>query len=573
MSLIGRFAPTAGENTRGKAMSATFFTPALAIVGRFTLTASHFIASVLFSASLACSLAMLARQASMPRAPAAPDASALSALAGALQAQPATTALMLLFLLAAVYYQGAIRIWTRARIAGLREAVERVANGELSGATQSYQGSKNAESLRVSQALGRMNRNLSEIVNQVRESADKILHGAKEIAAGNANLSRRTEEEATTLTQTATGIEELGATVKQNADNCRRADALAAEANKIAGEASECMRLVVQTMSQIEVSSRQVTDIVGVIEGIAFQTNILALNAAVEAARAGDQGRGFAVVASEVRGLAQRSADAAKKIKELIETSAGDVAQGATLVDEAGGTMDKVLGGVRQVNELISQIAVASSEQSTGVEQITRAIARLENVTQQNAALVDQATATGLAFEDEAARLVDIVGAFKTDRMEDRDRAVALVKKAVAHLRERGLQQACRDFNDPNGGFVQGELYIFGNDAGGILICNGRSPELCGRSSIDKTDANGKPFVRDMIELAMTKGKGWYDYQQANPITGKLGVKSAYVERIGDVMLGCGIYKEDAGASVATARPSLPRRPASLPRGIEHKQA
>jgi methyl-accepting chemotaxis protein len=543
-------------------MTATFFTPAFAVVGRFTLTANHVIASVLFSLSVGCSLLMLALEASAPRQ-IEQDASLLSALAQALQARPVAAALTLVFLLLGMYYQAAVRSWTRARIAGLREAVERVANGELSSSSQVYFESKNAESLRLAQALGRMNSNLAGIVDQVRGSADKILHGAKEIASENAELSGRTDEQASTLEQTSSGMEQLAATVKQNAENCRRADALAAEANRIAAEASECMRLVVQTMTQIEASSRQVTDIVGVIEGIAFQTNILALNAAVEAARAGDQGRGFAVVAAEVRSLAQRSAEAAKQIKQLIQTSAGDVAQGATLVDEAGNTMDKVLAGVRQVNQLISEIAVASSEQSAGVEHITRAITRLENVTQQNGALVEQATATGLAFEEEAARLVDIVGAFKTDRMEDRDRAVALVKKAAAHLHAIGLERACRDFNDPNGGFVQGELYLFGNDANGIAICNGRSPQRCGESHMDRTDARGKPYVRDMIELAMTRGRGWYDHHQKDPASGRIVVKSAYVERVGNVMLGCGIYKEDASAA-ATLRPAaLPARPAS----------
>src|SRR5438477_6379578 len=285
-----------------------------------------------------------------------------------------------------------------------------------------------------------MNQSFTEIVGQVRTSADAIASVAKDIADGNTNLSQRTQEQASSLEETASGMEELAATVKQNANNCTRADALAATASEVAGKAASQMHALSETMKQIDDSSRRVADILGAIEGIAFQTNILALNAAVEAARAGEQGRGFAVVASEVRSLAQRSAGAAKEIKALIDASVNNVVQGTRLVDAAGGTMNEVVTSVQKVTDVIGEIAAASSEQSAGVEDINKAIVQMDGVTQQNAALVEEAAAAALAFEDEAGRLVNVVGAFKLDRTEERDKAVALVKRAVSHVKAAGKE-------------------------------------------------------------------------------------------------------------------------------------
>jgi len=239
-----------------------------------------------------------------------------------------------------------------------------------------------------------------------------IDQAAKEIAAGHVNLSQRTEEQASTLEETASGMEELSATVKQNAENCQLASALSRSADEVAQRGAQTVHRVVERMAMIDGSSRKIADIIGVIEAIAFQTNILALNAAVEAARAGEQGRGFAVVASEVRGLAQRSAQAAKEIKALIEESALDVAEGGKLVDESGRIINEVVASVQKVTDLVGQIAVASKEQSSGVHEINKAIMQMESVTQQNAALVEQATASTLAFEEQAANLIAATGEF-----------------------------------------------------------------------------------------------------------------------------------------------------------------
>ena len=268
---------------------------------------------------------------------------------------------------------------------------------------------------RMYRTLNQARDNLREIVSQVRASVGVINTGTKEIAAGSENLSHRTEQQATTLEETASGIEELAAAAKQNAENCQLASGLSKSTTEVAKKVARTVNRAVDSMGLIDKSSRRIADIIGVIEGIAFQTNILALNAAVEAARAGERGRGFAVVAGEVRSLAQRSAQAAREIKTLIEESAGNVAEGGKLVDEAGRTIDEIVVGAEQVTRLLSEIAVASREQSAGIEEINKAIVQMEGTTQQNAALVEQASASTLSFEEESRRLIEVVGKFRLD--------------------------------------------------------------------------------------------------------------------------------------------------------------
>jgi methyl-accepting chemotaxis protein len=247
----------------------------------------------------------------------------------------------------------------------------------------------------------------------VRANTESITTAAQQIAAGNADLSQRTEEQASTLEETASSMEQLTATVKQNAENAKHANQLAANAAGIAVKGGAVVGEVVQTMTAISTSSRKIVDITGVIEGIAFQTNILALNAAVEAARAGEQGRGFAVVASEVRNLAQRSAAAAKEIKALIDDSVSKVEAGSKQVDQAGATMDEIVKAVKRVTDIMYEITAASNEQSTGIEQVNQAITQMDEVTQQNAALVEQAAAAAEAMREQAQGLARAVNTFK----------------------------------------------------------------------------------------------------------------------------------------------------------------
>ncbi|MFP3569942.1 methyl-accepting chemotaxis protein [Paraburkholderia sp. SIMBA_030] len=288
---------------------------------------------------------------------------------------------------------------------------QRMANGDL---TSQIVATGNNEMGLLAAALSKMQDSLIATVNTVRQGTESIDTGVSEIAAGNADLSQRTEEQAASLEETAASIEQLTSTVKQTADNAKQASSLAQGASSLAAQGGDLTEQVVGTMHGIVDDSRRIADIVGVIEGIAFQTNILALNAAVEAARAGEQGRGFAVVASEVRSLAQRSAAAAKEIKGLIDASTARVQAGSQLVERSGSTMTEIVDAIARVSSIMSEIAAAAIEQSTGIDQVNLAVAQMDEVTQQNAALVEQAAAAASSLEEQARRLTSVVAVFQT---------------------------------------------------------------------------------------------------------------------------------------------------------------
>ncbi|ELX12939.1 methyl-accepting chemotaxis protein I [Janthinobacterium sp. HH01] len=291
-----------------------------------------------------------------------------------------------------------------------------IANGDLSISIDTDGNDKDS----LLSEMKEMRNSLVDIVGQVRSGTETIGTASREIAAGNIDLSSRTEMQASSLEKTASAMEELTSTVKQNADNAREANQLASAASDVAIKGGKVVSEVVNTMSSIDASAKKIVDIIGVIDGIAFQTNILALNAAVEAARAGEQGRGFAVVASEVRNLAQRSAGAAKEIKMLIDDSVEKVGAGTKLVGQAGVTMDEVVASVRRVTDIMSEIANASQEQSAGIEQVNHSIIEMDSMTQQNAALVEEAAAAAQSLQDQAAELSRVVSIFKLVEGEER---------------------------------------------------------------------------------------------------------------------------------------------------------
>jgi methyl-accepting chemotaxis protein len=322
------------------------------------------------------------------------------------------SALMLLLVLGILAGAGWLIRSIRQPLVAASDLAAKIAQGDLSMTIDTSRGDEFGDLMK---SLAGMNSSLGNMVNQVRHSTDSIATASAEIAQGNNDLAQRTEQTSGNLQSTASSMDHLTQTVQVSADNARQASTLAANASSVAERGGAVVRQVVSTMEDINASSRKIADIIGVIDGIAFQTNILALNAAVEAARAGEQGRGFAVVASEVRSLAQRSAEAAKEIKMLINTSVDKVASGTQLVSDAGATMNDIVQSVRKVADVIGEITAASGEQSAGISEINQAIGNLDQMTQQNAALVEQSAAAAESLRDQADQLARAIAVFKTD--------------------------------------------------------------------------------------------------------------------------------------------------------------
>ena len=422
-------------------------------------------------------------------------------------------------------------------------AADRLSAGELARPVDAARG---GEITPLLEALEQVRERLFSVVSQVRTGTTHVAMNSSQITRDNEALAQRTAHQAESLQQTAATMEELTAAVRQNADSAQQANSLVRATAERAERGGAVMDEVVQTMGSIRGSSHSIRDIIGVIDGIAFQTNILALNAAVEAARAGEQGRGFAVVAAEVRTLAQRCAAAAREIKDLIGASVEKVELGGQRVDEAGRAMGEIVGAVRQVADLIAQIDVASREQSDGIESINDAVARIDRTTQANAALVKDAAQTAANLQERAITLMKGVALFQLGDREhgNAEEAVEMVRRGCEFHQAHGRAALIAEINKLGAGrFVDRDLYLMvvGIDDS-VFLAHGNNPRTLG-SGPQSRDVDGKRFVQDMTETARRHGEGWVDYKWAHPVTNEVLTKSTFVKRVGDVVVACGIYR------------------------------
>jgi methyl-accepting chemotaxis protein len=394
---------------------------------------------------------------------------------------------------------------------------------------------------RLALAMGQLGRTLSGMVANVRSNAAFVAHSGQSMAMGNRELSDRTEQQAASLEETAASVEQLSSTVQVNASTASQANVQAAQVRDVANDGAATMAQAIEAVEAVQGSAKRMDEIVGVIDGLAFQTNILALNAAVEAARAGESGRGFAVVAGEVRSLAQRSAASAKEIRLLIGVSSGHVAASVQKIRAAGSNIEQVVAGIRDVAANMSQISSSSAEQSSGLTEISSAVHQLDEITQRNARMVGRAVAQALNLEGRAGTLVQSVASFKLQQ-GSAEEAVALVARAMAH-RHRGSKDAfLRDLTNPAKGFHDRDMYVFALDRKGSYLAFGGNPAKVGTRVQDIAGIDGGALLKAIIDQASIE-PGWVEYDITHPSTGKVQAKMSFVQQVDDVFVGCGVYK------------------------------
>jgi len=421
---------------------------------------------------------------------------------------------------------------------GLIGAMERASQGDL---RMPPQRTGRDEWARMARAMEGMVLTLSSMVADIRSNAALVAHAGKSLSSDNRDLADRTEQQAANLEQTAASVEELSSTVQQNAQTAGGASRQAIQVREAADAGARSMAQAVDSVQAIQESARRMNEIIGVIDGIAFQTNILALNAAVEAARAGEQGRGFAVVATEVRTLAQRSGTAAREIRELIGNSVRQVEGSATLIRAAGEGIAAMAEGIRSVATHVQEIAHSGAEQSAGLQEITQAVQQLDQITQRNAQMVGQAVAQSEALEHRAATLSRAVLSFQLQQ-GTAEEAVALVERAVALRRTLSRDQLLRAVTDPAQPFHDRDMYVFALDAQGTYLAFGGNPQKVGTRVQDIPGIAGDRLVRDIVGQA-ERGPGWVEYDITNPATGRVQTKMSFVQRVDDLYFGCGVYK------------------------------
>lgn len=426
-----------------------------------------------------------------------------------------------------------------ADLGGLAHTVELTQGGDLRVQSRDHLGRD--EVAEMARSLDRMVLTLSSMVADIRSNAALVAHAGQSLADDSRSLSDRTEQQAANVEETAASVEQLSAAVQNNALTAQGADAQAAKVRDAADVGAQAMERAVQSVEAIQQGARRMTEIIGVIDSIAFQTNILALNAAVEAARAGDQGRGFAVVASEVRMLAKRSSDAAREIRELIGASVSQVETSAGLIRTAGEGITDMARGIRNVAASMSEISESSGQQSTGLREVSAAVQQLDQITQHNAQMVGHAVQQAEALESRASTLSRAVSAFRLQQ-GTAEEAIGLVQRAASLHQGTSRDQFLRAITDKNQPYHDRDMYVFVLDTAGTYLAFGGNSAKVGTRVQDIPGIAGDQLVSDIVAQA-DRGPGWVEYNIVNPATGAVQTKMSYVCRVGDLYLGCGVYK------------------------------
>ena len=390
-------------------------------------------------------------------------------------------------------------------------------------------------------ALGHLGRTVSAMVANVRGNAAFVAHAGKSLSRDSSDLSDRTEQQAANLEQTAASVQELSSVVQANAGTAGNANGRASEVRDVAVSGAAIMSEAVASVETIQASAKRMDEIVGVIDGLAFQTNILALNAAVEAARAGESGRGFAVVATEVRSLAQRSAASSKEIRQLIGSSSSQIASSVQRIHAAGATITQIVAGIRDVADSMSQISASSAEQSAGLGEVAAAVRQLDEITQRNAQMVGHAVEKAQDMEARAMTLVHSVSMFRLLQGSPEE-AVALVERALAHRRSGNRDSFLRDLTEPARGFFERDMYVFALDAQGRYLAFGGNAAKVGTRVQDIAGIDGAHLLQTIMTQASYE-PGWVEYDITNPTTGQVQTKMSYVLMVDDLYVGCGVYK------------------------------
>ncbi|MDD5335632.1 MAG: methyl-accepting chemotaxis protein [Rhodoferax sp.] len=437
------------------------------------------------------------------------------------------------YFLLAFYHSFAQDLWQ------VTQAMEQIVQGDLCVSVEIAGGDELAMLALSTRKIGQT---LSSMVANVRSNAAFVAHSGQSLASSNRQLSDRTEQQAANLEQTKSSVEQLSATVQDNARAASQANLQVASVRDAADQEGATMTAAIASVEAVQSSAKRMDEIVGVIDGLAFQTNILALNAAVEAARAGESGRGFAVVASEVRSLAQRSAESAKEIRLLIGTSSTQIASSAQRIRDAGGSMRQIVANIRDVASNMAQISSASAEQSTGLMEISSAVRQLDEITQRNAQMIEHAARQSADLAGRSATLVDSVALFKLQQ-GSAEEAIALVQRCVAQRRRSASVSAfLRDITHPSQGFHDRDMYVFVLNAGGTYLAFGGNPGKVGTRVQDIAGVDGDGLLAAIAAQA-EREPGWVEYDITNPTTGRVQTKMSFVQKLDDMLIGCGVYK------------------------------